>query len=478
MHYINGEGIGFMAAKKDYAAMCSAIVSACGGEQNIANVAHCMTRLRLQLKDASTFDENAAKAVSGVIGLVVQNGEYQFVIGQDVPSLYEEFLKIEGIAAGGSVNDPQTAKVDHKDHGSVVNAILSFLGGTFPPVIPVIVAGGLTGAVLTLLVNFCGVSSDSGTYQFFSCINQATFYFLPVFIGFSAAQRLKSNGYLGAFLGAVLLFYTIGQGNDTVYDFFGLAVPAVSYNSTVFPVILGVLLMSVAYRWFQRVLPEVLRTVFVPLLTMLVTVPVTLLVLGPIGYTAGTVLADVLINVYRACPAVAVAFVGCFTPFLVFFGMNNALYPLQFILMAEVGSDPLICAGMTAANLAVAGACLAAAAVETKVEERSVAVGAGVTAMCSITEPGVYGVLFTKRFPLVGAMIGGCIGGIIAGITGMTQYVITACSFIAFPAYIGADGSLTNLALALTVMAVSLACAFVSTFVLGKRAAIKEQTAE
>mgnify|MGYP002239200350 FL=1 len=211
---------------------------------------------------------------------------------------------------------------------------------------------------------------------------------------------------------------------------------------------------------------------------MLVTVPVTLLVLGPIGYTAGTVLADVLINVYRACPAVAVAFVGCFTPFLVFFGMNNALYPLQFILMAEVGSDPLICAGMTAANLAVAGACLAAAAVETKVEERSVAVGAGVTAMCSITEPGVYGVLFTKRFPLVGAMIGGCIGGIIAGITGMTQYVITACSFIAFPAYIGADGSLTNLALALTVMAVSLACAFVSTFVLGKRAAIKEQTAE
>lgn len=466
-----------MAAKKDYAAMCSAIVAACGGEKNIANVAHCMTRLRLQLKNVDAFDEGAAKAVSGVIGLVVQNGEYQFVVGQDVPSLYEEFLKIEGITAGGSIDDPEAAKVDHKDHGNIVNAILSFLGGTFSPVIPVIVAGGLTGAVLTLLVNFCGVSSDSGTYQFFSCINQATFYFLPVFIGFSAAQRLKSNGYLGAFLGAVLLFYTIGQGNDTSYDFFGLAVPAVSYNSTVFPVILGVLLMSVVYRWFQKVLPEVLRTIFVPLLTMLVTVPFTLLVLGPIGYTVGTVLADVLINVYRACPAVAVAFVGCCTPFLVFFGMNNALYPLQFILMAEVGSDPLICAGMTAANLAVAGACLAAAAVETKVDERSVAVGAGITAMCSITEPGVYGVLFTKRFPLVGAMIGGGIGGIIAGLTGMTQYVITACSFIAFPAYIGADGSLTNLALALAVMAVSIVTAFAATFALGKRWTSKEQTA-
>ncbi len=467
-----------MAAKKDYAAMRSAIINACGGAENISNVSHCMTRLRLQLKNTACFDEGAAKGVPGVIGLVVQNGEYQFVIGQDVPSLYEEFLKVEGITAGGSVDDPDAVKAEKQDHGSIVNAILSFLGGTFSPVIPVIVAGGLTGAVLTLLVNFCGVSSDSGTYQFFSCINQATFYFLPMFIGFSAAQRLKSNGYLGAFLGAVLLFYTMGVGNETVYDFFGFAVPAVSYNSTVFPVILGVLLMSAVYRFFQKVLPEVLRTIFVPLLTMLVTVPLTLLVLGPIGYTVGTALADVLITVYRACPAAAVAFVGCCTPWLVFFGMNNALYPLQFILMAEVGSDPLICAGMTAANLAVAGACFAAAVVEKKLDERSVAVGAGVTAMCSITEPGVYGVLFTKRFPLVGAMIGGGIGGIIAGLTGMTQYVITACSFIAFPAYIGADGSLTNLALALTVMAVSVATSFAATFVLGKRAEAKAANAE
>lgn len=463
-----------MAAKKDYAALCSAILDVCGGAENIATATHCMTRLRLQLKDASKLDEDAAKSIKGVITLVKQNGEFQFVIGQDVPSLYEEFQKIDGINAAGAVDDPAAAKADHKDHGNVVNAILSFLGGTFSPVIPVIVAGGLTGAVLSLLVNFCGVSSDSGTYQFFSCINQATFYFLPVFIGFSAAQRLKSNGFLGAFLGAVLLFYTMGLGNETVYDFFGLAVPAVSYNSTVFPVILGVALMSVVYRFFQKVLPEVLRTIFVPLLTMLVTVPVTLLVLGPIGYTVGTALANVLITVYRACPAVAVAFVGCFTPWLVFFGMNNALYPLQFILMAEVGSDPLICAGMTAANLAVAGACLAAAAVEKRADEKSVAIGAGVTAMCSITEPGVYGVLFTKRFPLVGAMIGGGIGGIIAGLTGMTQYVITACSFIAFPAYIGTDGSLTNLVLALVVMAISLACAFAATFVLGKRAEGKE----
>lgn len=456
-----------MAAKKNYAGMRSAIVSACGGQHNIANISHCMTRLRIQLKDTTSFDRQSAEKIDGVLRLVVQNGEYQFVIGQDVPSLYEEFLKLDGISAGGAIDeDPDGSR---SLHGNIIDSVLSFLGGTFSPVIPIIVAGGLTGAVLTLLVNFFGVSSDSGTYQLFSCINQTTFYFLPVFIGFSAAQRLKSNGYLGAFLGAVLLFYTMGINDGTAYDFFGLPVPAVSYNSTVFPIILGVLLMSVVYRLFQKALPEVLRTIFVPLLTMLITIPATLLVLGPIGYTAGTLIADILINVYRTCPAAAVAFVGCCTPWLVFFGMNNALYPLQFILMAEVGSDPLICAGMTAANLAVAGACFGAAMIEKKASERSVAVGAGVTAMCSITEPGVYGVLFIKRFALFGAMIGGGIGGIIAGLTGMTQYVITACSFIAFPAYIGADGSLTNLFLALMVMAIALSTGFAATFLIGKK---------
>lgn len=460
-----------MAAKKDYAAMSAAIIDAAGGPGNVSNVTHCMTRLRLQLKNKALFDEDAANKVSGVLKVVVQNGEYQFVVGQDVPSLYEEVIKVDGINAGGSVDDPDAAAADTnpKDHGKVINAIMSFLGGTFSPVIPVIVAGGLTGAFLSLLVNFFGVSADSGTYHLFSFINQATFYFLPVFIGFSAATRLKSNGYLGAFLGAVLLYYTMNTADGTAVDLFGLAVPQVSYNSTVFPIILGVLLMSVVYRFFQKVLPVVLRTVFVPLLTMLVTVPVTLIVLGPIGYEVGTLLANGLLAVYNTVPALAVACVGGFTPFLVFFGMNNALYPLQFILMADIGSDPLVCAGMTAANFAVAGACFAAAVVENKLDDRSVAVGAGVSALCSITEPGVYGVLFTKRFPLVGAVIGGAVGGVIAGLTGMTQYVITACSFIAFPAYIAPDGSLTNLWLALAVMAISCAAGFVSTLVFAKR---------
>ena len=464
-------------AKKDYAKIAKSIVEVSGGATNILNVSHCMTRLRLQLSDGSKLDMEKAKTIPGVINVIVQNGEYQFVIGQDVPSAYEEIIKIEGIKAGGSVEDAEALKQDSKMKGNVLEAIMSFIGGTFSPVIPVLVAGGLTGAVLTLLTTFAGVGTDSGVYQVFYCLNQATFWFLPIFIGFSSAQRLKSNGYLGAFLAAVLLFFTnnfSGIAEPITLNFLGLDVQPIAYNSTVFPVILGVLFMSVIYRFLQKHMPVTLRTIFVPLITMLVTVPVTLLFLGPIGNTVGTWLSNGVYAIYQSAPIIAVAIIGATTPWLVFFGMNNATYPILFTLLAEVGSDPLICTGMAPANVAVGGACLAVALIAKKAEEKSIAVGAGVTALCGITEPGVYGVLFTKRYPLIAAMIGGGLGGAIAGAFGWTQYVVSTPGFISFAAYINPDGSMGNLFGMLFVMGLAVAVSFVVTYILGKRYFEKE----
>lgn len=457
-------------AKKDYAKIASDIIKNCGGASNIANVSHCMTRLRVQVRDKSKLNVEEAKQISGVMNLIVQNGEYQYVIGQDVPSVYEEVTKVEGIKAGGSVEDAEALKQDVAVKGKVLETVLSFIGGTLSPVIPVLVAGGLTGAVLTLLTMFAGVSAESGAYQVIYAINQATFFFLPVFVGFSAASRLKSNGYLGAFLACILLSSGI---NGVALDFFGLPIQAIGYNANIFPIILGVLFMSVVYRFFQKTLPVALRTIFVPLLTMLITVPVTLVVLGPIGNTVGTVLADAIYAVYNAVPAISVAFMGAFTCWFVFFGMNNALYPVCFALLAAVNSDPLVCAGMAPANVAVGGACLAVALIAKKAEERQVAAGAGVTALCGITEPGVYGVLFVKRYPLIGAMVGGGIGGFIGGLLGMTQYVISTPGFISFAAYITPaemGGGMTNFVIAMAVMVIATVVAFAVTYLLGKKA--------
>ena len=459
-------------AKKDYKKLSDDIIAACGGVDNILSASHCMTRLRMNLKDASKLNLDEAKKIPGVINIIVQNGEQQFVIGQDVPSLYEEVIKND-IKAAGSVDDADALKADSQQKGSVVEKVLSYIGGTFSPIIPVFIAGGLTGAVLSLLQTFAGLSAESGTVFVLTAIQQAMLYFLPIYIGFSSASRLKSNPYLGAFLGAVLLYVTMNRGE--ALDFLGIPVANIGYNGQIFPVVLGTLFMSVIYRFLQKNLPVNLRTIFVPLITMLITVPVTLIVLGPIGYWVGTGLANAVLAIYRAFPALAVAIIGATTVWMVFFGMNNATYPVLFLLLAEVGSDPLICTGMAPANVAVGGACMAYALLSKKEENRQVGIGSGITALCGITEPGVYGVLFPNRYPLIGAMVGGGLGGFIAGLFGLTQYVVAGPGFLSFAAYMNPDGTWGNFWGMMGVMVLAVVVGFVVTYLLGKRQLAKEQ---
>ncbi len=458
-------------AKKDYKKLSDDIIAACGGVENIQAASHCMTRLRMNLKDASKLDMEEAKKIPGVINIVVQNGEQQFVIGQDVASHYEEVIKND-IQAAGSIDDAEALKADTQAKGNVVEAILSYVGGTFSPIIPVFIAGGLTGAVISLLQTFAGLDASSGTVFVLTAIQQAMLYFLPVYIGFSSATRLKSNPYLGAFLGAILLYVTMNRPEEL--NFLGINVANIGYNGQIFPVVLGTLFMSVVYRFLQKTLPVVFRTVLLPVLTMLIVVPVTLIVLGPLGYWVGTGIANAVLSIYRAFPALAVAIIGATTVWLVFFGMNNATYPVLFALLAEVGSDPLICTGMAPANVAVGGACLAYALLQKDVDKRGVGISSGITALSGITEPGVYGVLFPNRYPLIGAMVGGGIGGFLAGLFGLTQYVIANPGFISFAAYFNPDGTMGNFWGMMGVMVLAVAIGFVVTYVLGKRAEAKK----
>ncbi|MBE6103827.1 MAG: hypothetical protein E7193_02930 [Erysipelotrichaceae bacterium] len=457
-------------AKKDYKKLSDDIIAVVGGVGNILSASHCMTRLRLNLRDDAKLNAEEAKKIPGVINLIQQNGEQQFVIGQDVASLYEEIIKND-IKAAGSIDDADAFKADTQKKGNVVEAILSYVGGTFSPIIPVFIAGGLTGAVISLLQTFAHLSAESGTVFVLTAIQQAMLYFLPVYIGFSSASRLKSNPYLGAFLGAILLYVTANR--PEVLNFLGIPVASIGYNGQIFPVVLGTLFMSVVYRFLQKVLPVVFRTVLLPVLTMLIVVPVTLIVLGPIGYWVGTALANGVLAIYRAFPALAVAIIGATTVWLVFFGMNNATYPVLFLLLAEVGSDPLICTGMAPANVAVGGACLAYALLQKDADKKGVGISSGITALSGITEPGVYGVLFPNRYPLIGAMVGGGVGGFLAGLFGLTQFVVANPGFISFAAYFNPDGTMGNFWGMMGVMVLAVAIAFVVTYFLGKKQTAK-----
>ena len=443
-------------AKKDYKKLSDDIIAVVGGVGNILSASHCMTRLRLNLRDDAKLNAEEAKKIPGVINLIQQNGEQQFVIGQDVASLYEEIIKND-IKAAGSIDDAEALKQDTQKKGNVVEAILSYVGGTFSPIIPVFIAGGLTGAVISLLQTFAHLSAESGTVFVLTAIQQAMLYFLPVYIGFSSASRLKSNPYLGAFLGAILLYVTANR--PEVLNFLGIPVASIGYNGQIFPVVLGTLFMSVVYRFLQKVLPVVFRTVLLPVLTMLIVVP--------------TALANGVLAIYRAFPALAVAIIGATTVWLVFFGMNNATYPVLFLLLAEVGSDPLICTGMAPANVAVGGACLAYALLQKDADKKGVGISSGITALSGITEPGVYGVLFPNRYPLIGAMVGGGVGGFLAGLFGLTQFVVANPGFISFAAYFNPDGTMGNFWGMMGVMVLAVAIAFVVTYFLGKKQTAK-----
>lgn len=450
-------------SKKNYEEMAILIVEKCGGVDNINSISHCMTRLRVQAKDANKIDVEAIKEIPGVLNLIIKPEEYQIVIGQDVPSLYGEVIKL-GDFAGGEVSDAEAASEDMKK-GNPLSRIMDFIGGTFSPVIPVLVAGGVIGAFLTIFTNFFGLSTESGTYTVISAINGAAFFFLPVFIGYSAANRLKSNGMLGALLACVLVYSTINGAEGL--EFFEIGIQTTTYSQTVFPILLGVIFMSIIYRFLQKYIPISLRTIFVPVITMLITVPITLIFLGPIGNIVGTWLSDGVYAIYNLAPAVAVMIVGAANAWLVFFGMNNALYPVVFALLASIGSDPLICTGMAPANVAVGGACLAVFLKSKNITTKGVASSAGITALLGIIEPGVYGILFPLKKPLIGAMIGGAVGGLMAGLLGMTQYAVSTPGFVSIPAYMDPSGNPYNLIVSIAVMCVAVIISFIVTYIIG-----------
>lgn len=466
--------------------LAKAVLETVGGESNVAMASHCYTRLRLTVNDPSKVDDSRIKSIPGVLGSVVRGDEYQVVIGPDVSSVYLTFMTLGEFKAGEEPGEDSGESAPVKTEAGTeevkkVNPfvkLLDFIAGTFSPIIPVLIAGGLTGAVLTILTNFFGVTNESGTYIVFSAINQAAFYFLPIFIGFSAARKLNINAFLGAFLGAVLLFSTI-NGAEGLH-FAGVPIHKTTYNTTVFPVLLAVGFMGLVYKFFDARIPKVIKTVLLPLLTMIITVPVTLIVLGPIGDIVGTYFSNGVYGLYNLAPPLAVLVIGAATPFLVFFGMNNALYPVLFAIFAALNYDPLIVAGMLAANISVGAACLAVGLKAKSASTRSVGISAGVSGLLGITEPGVYGILFPLKRPLIAAVVGGGLGGLLCGFLKVAGYAIVSPSFASIVAFIPADGTMGNFYSALAVAAVSFVVSFAAAWMLGfgKEAGKAERTAK
>ena len=256
-------------------------LEALGGVENITHVTHCATRLRISYARKSVVNEEGLKDLPGSAGIVNKDKQIQIIIGPGVHDAYEEFLEISGWREGGAVAAEEEEETGPKNAMYYLNKFGNFVAPIFMPVVPAMITGGMILAIKNLLVNYFGMGVDSGTAQLMLMIFDAGFAFLPVYVGYTLASQLKMQPIMGAFLGATLIAPRFATG--TVTDFFGIGIPQVSYSSTVIPIVLGVFFMYYVQKVLKKIIPEALTFFLTPLITMILVVPVTLIVLGPIG---------------------------------------------------------------------------------------------------------------------------------------------------------------------------------------------------
>ncbi|RMW47199.1 PTS beta-glucoside transporter subunit EIIBCA [Lactiplantibacillus pentosus] len=455
-----------------YEVIAADILKNIGGKENVTNINHCATRLRLQVADDNKINDEAISKLSGVAGTVMHGNQYQIVIGTDVANVYNEFIKLSG-----DVQTDSTATTHKKDVSlkSVGQTIVDFISGTFVPILGVLVAAGLVSAVLNIGVSFFGLSTKSGTYTVLYAIYQAEYYFLPVYLGYSAAKKLNVSAMMGAFLGATLLYKTIDSAKGL--DFLGLMIPQIQYNTSVIPILLGVLFMKLIDTGLDRVTPKSIKFFTKPLLTMIIVVPVTLLWLGPLGYEIGTVIATGLNFVNLKLGWLSVGLIGALTPLLVMTGTNQALFPLCIAAIASVGYDAFILPGMLAANIAVGAATLAVAFYTKNEHEKQVALSAGITGVMGITEPSIFGVLIKNRIALLSTMFAAGISGALAGLVSLKQYAIVSPGIAALPTFVHSSGAGldNNFYWSLVVVILSAGLSFGLTYVFGRKAQLQKK---
>lgn len=433
----------------DYIDVSKKILNAVGGADNISSATHCMTRLRLILKDQAKADDSKVEGIKGVKSVIKQGGQYQIVIGNEVSNLFKEFSKMGKFTEDGG----ETPKAE----GPVIQRLFGFVAGCLTPMLPAMLGTGMLKVVLTLLTTLNIVSATDATYQIFYSIADGFFYFLPIFLGWSIAKKVHGNAPLYMAVGALLCYpdlvalmggtlestteYGTFLGMGCTYLFGVIPVIETTYTSSVVPMLLMAPLMKWAEDFADRISPNVLKAFLKPLIFFLICTPVVMVVLGPIGGVIGNVMAVAFNTMYGKVPWLTVGLLSALMPFIVMTGMHYALIPLFMNNIATLGYDVVVLVTMFCSNICQGGAAFGVAAKTKDVETRSEGIACGISAaVAGVTEPALYGINLRYMKPLIGAVAGAGISGLLAGIMGVRGYTMGGSpSFLSLITFIGGD---------------------------------------
>lgn len=450
-----------------------------GGKENINSVSHCITRLRFKLKDESICNTDVIKKMEGVVTVMQSGGQYQVVIGNHVPEVYNELMQISGLTEG----EPSGTKIS----GNIFDMFIDILSGVFQPILGVLCATGMIKGLLALATNFNLLENTSGTYIILFTIADCLLNFMPIFLGFTAAKKFGLNQFTGMAIGSALVYPTIAaaltageeplmvlfQGtfleSPVFMKFLGIPViiPNGAYISTVIPVIVSVALAAPLERWLKRTLPSVVKSFLTPFITLLIIVPLTFLMIGPIASWLSSALGYGVTNLYEFSPAVTGLIIGILWQVLVIFGLHWGLIPLAILNIGNVGYDPLLALAFTCsfAQTGVVGAIM----LKTKdTMLKSLTIPAFISGIFGVTEPAIYGITLPRKKYFIISCIGGAVGGAVIGFFKIKTFMMGGLGVFAYPTFINPNGPENYITPAILISLLGFAVGFVLTLILYK----------
>ncbi|WP_137625069.1 PTS transporter subunit EIIC [Lactiplantibacillus pingfangensis] len=446
---------------KKYAELSSNVLELIGGAQNVSFLTHCVTRVRINVKDKSLVQDKKVEKLDKVIGTQWSGEQFQIIIGQGVETAYEEILAETGLHGNDALNDAD----DTEKKSGIINQIFDVLSGTFVMFIPVLIAAGMISALLSLLTTFGLVSAKDPTYIVFSAVQSGIFFFLPIFAGYAAGTKMKMNPFVGMALGAILCYSTINGAKGLAI--FGIKLMSITYSSTVFPIILGVWFMAYVERGLKRVIPDMLKTIVVPAVTLLCGLIATLLILGPIGAIAGIYLGKFITMLNTYASWFAPALIALIYPVMVFTGMHYALIPMVVAALANPGYDTLLMVAGFISNMSEAGAAMSSAALAKNASKRAELLTIGVTALVGVTEPALFGITLRNKRTLVSVGVGGALGALFAGLFSCKAYGFVS-GLPSLPLFLGKTG-FVNLVVIIIAILISFSVTAILNYLLNKR---------
>ena len=448
----------------DWKETAKLITERVGGKSNIRGATYCTTRLRLTLADESLANDDAVSEVPGVISVVHASGQYQIIIGNRVPRVFQAMQEL-GILDQAAAPEPEKKKK------SIPAAMMDALLGSMTPVIPAVIGCAMMKVLLVLLPMLGVLTSESMTYQVLTVIGDGSFYFLPILVAASAARYFKANLFLSITIAGILIhptLQTLFSSGDPV-SLFGIPVTAANYPYSILPAIIMAWVLSKVEKEVDRITPAITKTFLDPMLIVLICAPIALWIVGPAGAIAGDALSGALVWIQENLGWLAVGIIGGIYPVLVLFGMHHVLTPIAIASLSSLGFETIVMVAQLGANLAQGGASMAVALRSKNKNMRQTAAAAGFSALVAgITEPAMYGVTLRLKRPFIAVLIASFTSGCFAGLMQLKSFSTACPGLVTTIQYIEADRPISILYIALTCV-IAIAVSFVLTLILGFR---------